>query len=85
MLAGTCPGDERERAALLAAVARACRCAPRLAGQLIELCEAHLLLSDEAALKRLIFYRRWHLALRRGEWLGRPAWNGPTERDNSIG
>jgi hypothetical protein len=43
------------------------------------LCEAHLLLTDQAAIKRLIFYRRSHLALRRGEWLGQPAWNGPAE------
>jgi hypothetical protein len=39
----------------------------------------HTLLMDESALKRLIFYRRWHLALRRGEWLGQPEWRGPAE------
>lgn len=70
------PGNDRERAALLAALRRACRCAARVSGGFVELCAAHRLLDDEAALKRLIFFRRWHLALRRGEWLNEPNWGG---------
>jgi hypothetical protein len=73
MAASAFPGNDRERAALLAALRRACRCAARVSG---ELCAAHRLLDDEAALKRLIFFRRWHLALRRGEWLNEPNWGG---------
>jgi hypothetical protein len=40
-----------------------------------------MLVMDDAALKRLIFYRRWRLALRRGEWLGRPKWTEPAETE----
>jgi hypothetical protein len=37
-------------------------------------CAPHQLLDDEHALKRLIFYRRRHVALHRGEWLTEPNW-----------
>ena len=82
MLSGPFPGSDRERAALLEAVRHGCRCAPQPPGKPVPLCAVHTLLTDEAALKRLIFYRRWHLALRRGEWLGQPEWNGPAETES---
>jgi hypothetical protein len=79
MLLGPFPGSDRERAALLEAVRRGCRCAPQTPGKPVPLCGVHTLLADEAALKRLVFYRRWQHALRRGEWLGQPEWSGPAE------
>jgi hypothetical protein len=79
MLLGPFPGSERERAALLEAVRRGCRCAPQAPGKPVPLCGVHTLLMDESALKRLIFYRRWQHALRRGEWLGQPEWSGPAD------
>ena len=81
MLTGPFPGSDRERVALLEAVRRGCRCAPGPPGKPVPLCAVHMLVMDNAALKRLIFYRRWRLALRRGEWLGRPKWTEPVETE----
>jgi hypothetical protein len=63
------PGDDRERLDLLAALAQGCRCQGR------RRCPQHRLLDDETTVKRLIFYRRWNLALLRAEWLNEPNWN----------
>jgi hypothetical protein len=81
-IGGPFPGTHQERDALLGAVDRACGCAAggtgRGHGRAV--CGAHALLLNEALLKALIFYRRWHAALERGEWLEHPAWTGLRDR-----
>ena len=67
------PGTESERTALLVAVERYCAC-EREEAVVRGNCVAHSLLLNDVLLKRLIFYRRWRPALRRGEWLADPAW-----------
>ncbi len=59
------PGTNEERDALLAAVQAACACTRTLAGT--HVCDAHLLLLNEQALKYLIFYRRWRATLWPGD------------------
>ena len=75
-IGGPFPGTPQERDALLAAVDRACGCAAKSTtrGERRVPCGAHALLLNEGLLKALIFYRRWHAALERGEWLEHPAW-----------
>ena len=67
------PGTGQEREALMVAVAGNCAC-PRHAERVLAVCTAHALLLDQAVLKRLVFYRRWGAALRRGEHLENPRW-----------
>ena len=70
------PGTDGERDALLAAVGRDCACTPAAGAEKAgATCPAHTLLLDEAALKHLIFYRRWQSALVRGERLEPPDWS----------
>jgi hypothetical protein len=59
------PGTTEERDALLAAVQAVCVCTRTLTGTRV--CGAHLLLLNQQALKYLIFYRRWHATLWRGD------------------
>ena len=75
-IGGAFPGTQQERDALLTAVRNACGCRPaaQTEQERPPVCGAHALLLNEALLKALIFYRRWHAALERGEWLQRPAW-----------
>ncbi len=70
------PGTRQERDALLAAIRHACTCDKTAGDKGPEhgRCGAHGLLRDEIALRQLVFYRRWQLALRRAEWLEAPRW-----------
>lgn len=67
-------GTHQEREGLLAAVRHNCARRSPGVGERAGVCGAHALLLDRAALKRLIFYRRWRLALWRSEWLEGPRW-----------
>ena len=70
------PGTDREHDDLFAAVSRNCACpAGRVTGE-ADRCAPHELLLREPTLKRLVFYRRWRQALRRGEMAGRAGVGG---------
>ena len=61
------PGSDQERSDMVAAVRRHCACSPLEADPgsvavVPEACAPHDLLAQEAALRRLVFYRRWHRA-----------------------
>ncbi len=71
------PGSQEERDALVQALSRACTCGSQTGQHDGPPCAAHRVLSDPDGLKRLVFYRRWHLALRRAEWLNDPRWAEP--------
>ena len=73
-------GDERD--ALLSAVDRNCTCEFGPFNIRLSTCEPHALLSDEQAVSRLLFYRRYVGALCRGEWMHDPGWlrAGPWRR-----
>jgi hypothetical protein len=58
----------------LAAVGRYCSCPVGPLSGRVTLCSAHRLLSDEQALCRLVFYRRYAGALLRGEWTCASGW-----------
>lgn len=68
------PGTQQERDDLFSAVARNCACNARSGVVETNPCPPHDLLLREPTLKRLVFYRRWRSALRRGEWLEEPRW-----------
>ncbi len=71
------PGSAEEQRALFQALSRVCTCSgqPQESGR--PACAAHAVLADVGALKRLVFYRRWHVSLRRAEWLKDPHWADP--------
>jgi hypothetical protein len=58
----------------LAAVGRNCACPVGPLSGRATLCAAHRLITDEEALCRLVFYRRYAGALLRGEWTDASGW-----------
>lgn len=56
------PGSDQERMDMVAAVRRHCACSPPGPAAAAEACAPHNLLAQDATLKRLVFYRRWHRA-----------------------
>jgi hypothetical protein len=70
----TAPGftTEQEWRDLLIAVTRGCLCPPGSLGRRIRRCSVHQLLDEPYAVSRLVFYRRYALALVRAEWMEEP-------------
>jgi hypothetical protein len=71
--AGATPEELRD---LLAAVGRHCGCPVGPLGWQLQPCPAHNLLAEEVTICRLLFYRRYAVALLHGEWTDASGWAG---------